>query len=716
MRLFRAPLALALALALAGSLATAGGAAPAARPQEVQTVTVDLAAPGVSFVPDRALGAGLDGMGRDEIDALYTPFNVRKMRSAGLRPITYRLRTELGVEAWHWGPEGTWSDSAHSQGYWVSSDHPAKPIMSSYGYDLPRRGDTIDNANNTAFSKLDDGDAATFWKSNPYLDTVYTHEAQAQPQWAVIELGDPQQIDAATITWAAPYATQYRLQYWIGADEYDPKGRWIDFPAGVIADGQGGKVTLRLSSAPVSTEFVRLLMTQGSRTAQTPASTDLRDRLGYAVAEIALGVMKADGTLADVVHHGGRKDQSVIHVSSNDPWHRAIDRDEDLQQPGFDRVYRSGLTNGLPMMVPVPVLFDTPENAAAEIRFLKRRGYPIGQVELGEEADGQYIDAAAYGALFIQGANAVHAVDPTLVTGGPSLQNGEADQWLDADPDRSWTSHWIRYLKDHDGLKDLGFFSFERYPFDDICGDLQPKLLEQTQGMAKLFDRLRRDGVPVTIPWLITEYGFSAYSGRAMVEMPSVLLNADIVGQFLTLGGSGAYLFGYGPNVPINQHLGCAGYGNMMLYEADTRGQARWPMPAYYGARLLTQVWSQPHSGANHIYPTSTGSGNPADAMVTSYAVHRPDGRWSILLVNRDAHQAHRVRAAFRDGAKAAAFAGRVEVDQYSAAQYRWRATSGGGRPQRDLPPVHRVAAASDAVTLPPFSLTVLRGRIDPAR
>ena len=47
-------------------------------------------------------------------------------------------------------------------------------------------------------------------------------------------------------------------------------------------------------------------------------------------------------------------------------------------------MFRSGLTNGLPMMVPVGVFYDTPDNAVAEVRYLKRRGYPLRQVELGE--------------------------------------------------------------------------------------------------------------------------------------------------------------------------------------------------------------------------------------------------------------------------------------------------------------------------------------------
>ncbi len=43
----------------------------------------------------------------------------------------------------------------------------------------------------------------------------------------------------------------------------------------------------------------------------------------------------------------------------------------------------------LPAMIPVSMLYGTPDDAAAEIAYVKQRGYPISYIEMGEEPDGQ---------------------------------------------------------------------------------------------------------------------------------------------------------------------------------------------------------------------------------------------------------------------------------------------------------------------------------------
>src|SRR5467141_2801665 len=74
------------------------------------TITVSLRGgrPLNRFNPAHAFGAGIDGHDKGEADRQLKPDNIGKMLSAGLRSLTYRLRTELAIDAWHWNPQGSW--------------------------------------------------------------------------------------------------------------------------------------------------------------------------------------------------------------------------------------------------------------------------------------------------------------------------------------------------------------------------------------------------------------------------------------------------------------------------------------------------------------------------------------------------------------------------------------------------------------------------------
>jgi hypothetical protein len=679
-------------------------------PPDAGHVVIDLAAgPSATIDPKRTLGAAIDGVERGEVARLFTPHNLARIKAAGLGPISYRLRTELGVEAWHWSEEGAWSDPARRQGYWISSDDPRRPVLTTHGYRLPRRGDTHDQADDQDFSRLDDGDLASVWKSNPYLDPAYAPDAPARPQWVVAEFQGMTRIDSARIAWAAPFARRYEVQYWVGDDEDDAFGRWITFPGGRVTDGAGGLARLALSPTPIATQFVRVLLEDSSHTA-APGARDPRDAMGFAVAEIRLGRTGADGRFIDAVRHGRSTDtQTTMHVSSTDPWHRASDLDPDMEQPGFDRLYASGLTRGLPMMAPVAALYDNPDNAAAEVRFLKRRGYAVRQVELGEEPDGQLVDAEDFATLYLRFAAAVRAVDPTLVIGGPSLQQAVADTWLDPNPDRSWTSRFIAALSARGRLGDLGFFSFERYPVENLCGPVAEKLRDATVAGALDLARLRRDGVPTTIPWIITEFGYSAYEAPAEVQTASALIDADIAAGFLQAGGAAAYLYGVTPGTPMRGIHPCSDPGGQMMFRADDEGRAREPLPTFHAARMLTRDWlgsGGPVALFQANYDLKDGLARP---WVTAYAARRADGRWSVLLINRDPRRARAVDIAFHHAPADTPLAGPTLVTQYGAAQFAWRRPTPKGVPSRDLPPRRwRRPASGGPIRLPAFSLTVV--------
>ncbi|WCI08176.1 hypothetical protein PJ267_17205 [Arthrobacter sp. OVS8] len=185
-----------------GVVVVPGVAEPGPLPAVDGTIHIDLEKAVNEFPGTRALGAGVDGLEEGEIDKVWTPANVQAMKAAGFGPISYRLRTELGVKAWHWNPRGTWSDPAAGQGYWVSSDEPREDYGASQGYRLPRRGNTIDQAKNDGYSRLTDGDPTTFWKSNPYLDSHFTGEADdLNPQWIMAAFRHSFPIDTLRFDW-----------------------------------------------------------------------------------------------------------------------------------------------------------------------------------------------------------------------------------------------------------------------------------------------------------------------------------------------------------------------------------------------------------------------------------------------------------------------------------------------------------------------------------
>ena len=699
---------------------------PATWPALAATVTVELAGgPVNTMIPAQALGAGVDGHSHGDGDAIYRPATLRAMRSAGLRPLSYRLRTELGIEAWHWNPRGRWSDGRRAQGYWTSDNRLGAPILASFGYHLPRRGNTIDQAENSGYSRLADGDLDTFWKSNPYLDRRYTGEDNSRhPQWLIANLGERTPVNAIRIAWGVPYAVRYTVQYWDGEDPRDPDeypdGRWETFSEGVVTQGSGGDVTLRLAEESVSVRFLRVLMEEASGTAP-PGATDPRDALGYAVREVYIGTLDSTGRPWDAVRHAvTRDDQTRFFVSSTDPWHRASDLDQQVEQPGVDRVFASGLTRGLPMLIPVGVLYDSPDNAAALLRYLRRRGYPVRGIEIGEEPDGQYAAPEDYGALYLQAADALHAVDPAVVLGGPSFQSLLDEPmmaWAQTTvaPDRPWLARLLAYLQGRGRAAALGFLSFEWYPFDDICAPPAPHLQQAPSHLNAALENLYDQGLPRDMPLLITEYGYSAFSTQAEVDLTGALFNADTVGTFLTLGGSTAYLYGYEPS-PLETEHKCDTWGNNTLFLSNDRRRILARTATYHGAELLTHQWvgnpNQPH----RVYPVRVDIGAVDGALLLSaYAVQRPDGLWSLLLVNKDPERDWTLRIRFAGAANGGEefLRGPADLYQFSSAQYLWWANGGKGRPLRSRPPVHTVLPGPDTVTvrLPAWSLSVIRGQ-----
>ncbi|HEY1482989.1 MAG TPA: discoidin domain-containing protein, partial [Candidatus Acidoferrum sp.] len=233
-----------------------------------QTIHVDANPSHVAneFSPPYALGSTVDRVPSNATDPFFKAEAIQKILSAGWGAISYRQNTDLFVQAWHWNPKGKWSDPA-GKGYFTGDANPTEMIRHSYGYALQHRGFTRNGGlEDELFSRLNDGDLNTYWKSNPYLTEAFTGEADAlHAQWVVMDLESVQKVDAIRIAWAKPYARVYEVQYWSGtgdAMDEQASGEWKRFAAGAIENGKGGTVTLRLNPSEVPVRWVRVLMSK----------------------------------------------------------------------------------------------------------------------------------------------------------------------------------------------------------------------------------------------------------------------------------------------------------------------------------------------------------------------------------------------------------------------------------------------------------------------
>jgi hypothetical protein len=691
-----------------------------ALPVLAQQVTVDVT-PGHStntFSPLRALGAGIDRDPLNSVQTLYDPSHVATMLTAGWGPISYRLNTELSIQAWHWNPVGSWSDPA-GQGYFVGDAHSSGELKRSFGYNLPHRGTTSNYGTSGGYSVIDDGDLTTYWKSDPYLDQAYTGEDNSlHPGWIFIDLGSQENVDAMQIAWANPYATDYQIQYWTGSDPIGnpASGNWITFPNGIVTGGQGGTVTVQFSQSEMKVEFVRVLMTASSNTCDTHGSADRRNCLGFAINEVYLGYLDSNNQFVDLIHHSPDPNQTLTYASSIDSWHTPQDiATDDGEQPGFDLVFRSGLTRGIPMTIPAAMLYDNPDNATSEIAFLKSRGYAVRYIELGEEPDGQFVLPEDDAALYIQWADAIHKVDPSIQLAGPVFEgvNSDIQVWPNAQGNVSWFNRFLRYLHSHGHDKDLNVMTFEHYPFDP-CNLQWQDLYYEPQAVTGIMKTWRRDGLPPSVPMQITESNLAFDTATAYMQPVGALWLADYAGAFLTAGGQALYYYQW---EPLPMYQGCGGWGTFGMFNVDQNYNVSQDTAQFFAAQMLTQEWSDPVDKTHTVFPAASNiTDGQGHVLVTAYSALRPDGQWSLLLVNKDQFSPHPVQVDFHNAQNNSDhyFNGDVTQISFGVDNYVWHPNGQNGYANPDGPATtsNQPGGKGAEYTLPTASITVLRGKV----
>ncbi len=102
--------------------------------------------------------------------------------------------------------------------------------------------------------------------------------------------------------------------------------------------------------------------------------------------------------------------------------------------------------------------------------------------------------------------------------------------------------------------------------------------------------------------------------------------------------------------------------------------------------------------------------------LVTAYALHRPDGQWSVMLINKDHNLPHQVRIRFHDSASQhdTSFAGKVTMITFGKEQYEWHPDRKKGHADPDGPPATSALKAGQGTeyNLPAASITALRGTL----
>jgi len=665
-----------------------------------------------TFIPSKNIGGAIDGHFKGDIDKMLTSKNITEMKLAGLKPVSYRLRTELAGEVWHWNPDGKWSDSLKEQGYWVSDTGSKDPILLSHGYRLPRRGNTHDQANDDGYSRITDGDTTTFWKSNPYLDSFFTQESnKLHPQWMIVDLGKRRSVNAIRVKWGNPYAMSYTIDYAKGNDPqyFDPfePGIWYPFPINSIYNSKERNSIKKICGKTLRARFIRISFTESSYTCN-PHSNDIRDKSGFAIKEIEAGMLDTKGVFHDYVHHSADHQQSVVYVSSTDSWHTSKDLDPNVEQPGVDRFFTDGLTANQPALMPAALLYDTPENVLSLVEYLKAKHYPVTELEMGEEPEGQLVSPIDYAALYLQLGKKLRSLDESIKLGGPcfaSLSSEEEDSATFTEA--KWTTLFLNYLKSHNSLNLFNFFSFEWYPFDNLCTPPSPQLAVEPYMLSIAMKNIQ-NVLPPKIPMYVTEYGYSAYEGKPEVEIQGGLMYADILGKFLELGGSKNFLYGYEPAF-LQQSSNC-GFGNDMLFGLNDNSMINYKTAAFYTTQMITHYWAQPADSLLKVYAAECNIKNRKNqSLVSTYSICTPSGKWSVMLINKDQHKTFNVEIKVKSASDKKIIPWRpTRLIQFDKEQYEWKEDGVNGHPVRSLSPVIKKIGGSSNIFLPPLSLTVI--------
>jgi hypothetical protein len=258
-------------------------------------------------------------------------------------------------------------------------------------------------------------------------------------------------------------------------------------------------------------------------------------------------------------------------------------------------------------------------------------------------------------------------------------------------------------------------------------------LYDEPELVSHIMQVWHEDGVPQNMPLLITESNLSSAASEANQDIFAGLWLADYVGAFLNSGGKGLYYFHY---LPLQMEHGCNDSpGTFGMFTINKDYQVQQYLSQYFSSQLINLEWIKPGNGEHRAFAAkgdlTDGAGR---ALLTAYALNRPDGDWSLLIVNRDQLAPHQFRINFRDDAahNMKSFSGPVAISIFGSDQYKWHPattvfmahsasaaeqavfSNTKGHADPDGPVVHltKDASADSTYEIPAASIIVVRGKL----
>jgi hypothetical protein len=160
---------------------------------------------------------------------------------------------------------------------------------------------------------------------------------------------------------------------------------------------------------------------------------------------------------------------------------------------------------------------------------------------------------------------------------------------------------------------------------------------------------------------------------------------------------------------------GCRGFGTYGNYVADENLNVKTFTSQYHASRLINLEWAQHRAGVHKLYPAACDlKDEGGHTLITAYAASRPDGQWSVMVINKDQSNPHETKIAFDGpGTSGKPFAGPITMTTFGSEQYMWKSDGPNSHPDPNQSPVMKtLPAGTESVTLPKASVTILRAKL----